>query len=442
MKPIIRVANISKKYRIGARRAAQMTLREAVVGAISSPLRALNRPVKSRPDDEAVWALRQVSFDVQPGEVLGVIGRNGAGKSTLLKILSRITKPTVGRVELYGRVSSLLEVGTGFHLELTGRENIFLNGAILGMKSEDIKRRFDSIVDFAEVERFIDTPVKHYSSGMHMRLAFAVAAHLEPEILLVDEVLAVGDLQFQKKCLGKMGSAATEGRTILFVSHNLAAVSNLCKRGLVLERGVVAYAGTQSEAIAHYLTSCQRAAGSLRDRTDRVGNGQIRVVGMEMKDTEGRAIDVATSGQDVDICLHYESSSAFHSSRVIAGICVKTLFDVPVFLQHNRLTGEEWGQVPAQGSFICRVPRLPLPPAAYRITYSLIHDGEYLDAMEDAYELTITDGDFFGSGEVPPATHGCCLVDAQWRLETRATPYRELQEFETNASRSALGSHT
>lgn len=440
MKPILTVENISKKYRLGARGLSQTTLREVVTGALSSPLSTLNRPVNSKRDDQMLWALHDVSFEVKPGEVVGVIGRNGAGKSTLLKILSRITKPTVGRVKLYGRVSSLLEVGTGFHLELTGRENIFLNGAILGMKRDDIKRRFDSIVAFAEVERFIDTPVKHYSSGMHMRLAFAVAAHLEPEILLVDEVLAVGDFQFQKKCLGKMESAATEGRTILFVSHNLAAVSNLCKRGLVLERGVLAFAGTQSEAIAHYLSSGQSETVSLNNRTDRVGTGQVRVVAIEIKDVKGGALDVAASGQDVEICLHYESLTEFQSARIIAGIIVKTNFDVPVFLQHNRLTGEEWGPLPAHGTFICRIPRLPLPPAAYRITYSLIRDGEYLDAMEDAYELTVTDGDFFGSGEVPPATHGCCLVDAQWRLESAATPYRNLETSDSNASRSASGS--
>lgn len=443
MKPIISVENISKRYRLGAR-AAQTTLREAVAGAVSSPFRAFKRPANATRNSKILWALRDVSFEVQPGEVVGIIGRNGAGKSTLLKILSRITLPTGGRAELSGRVSSLLEVGTGFHFELTGRENIFLNGAILGMKRGDIKSRFDSIVEFAEVERFIDTPVKHYSSGMHMRLAFAVAAHLEPEILLVDEVLAVGDVQFQKKCLGKMSSAASEGRTILFVSHNLAAVSNLCRRGLVLEQGAIAYIGTQSEAIEHYLTSCQSDAGSLCDRVDRIGSGQMRVVGVEIKDTQGRALDIVTSGQDVDICLHYESSPAFQSSRVIAGICVKTLFDAPVFLQHNRLTGDEWGSLPERGSFICRVPRLPLPPAAYRITYSLMRDGEYLDAMEDAYELTVTDGDFFGSGEVPPATHGCCLVDAQWRverhLEAKVISDSDLEESESSAEQSAIGS--
>jgi lipopolysaccharide transport system ATP-binding protein len=421
MNPIIRVERVSKKYRLGASRAAQMTLREAIMGAARSPIRALRRRGESARGDETLWALRDVSFEVQPGEVVGVIGRNGAGKSTLLKILSRITEPTSGRAELYGRASSLLEVGTGFHPELSGRENVFLNGAILGMRRGEIRRRFDDIVAFAEVERFIDTPVKHYSSGMHMRLAFAVAAHLEPEILIVDEVLAVGDAQFQKRCLGKMGSAAQEGRTVLFVSHNMAAVSNLCRRGIVLEQGRVAYAGTQTEAVARYLTSCGAQGRSLRDRVDRVGSGEVRVVAVEVRDNEGRALDVAASGQDVEIYLRYEAAHGFQSSKVIVGLCVKTQFDVPVFLQHNRLTREEWASLPARGAFVCRIPRLPLPPSAYRITYSLMLNGEYLDAMEDAYELTVTDGDFFGSGEVPPATHGCCLVDASWRLEEESS---------------------
>jgi lipopolysaccharide transport system ATP-binding protein len=233
----------------------------------------------------------------------------------------------------------------------------------------------------------------------------------------VDEVLAVGDAQFQKKCLGKMGSVAKEGRTVLFVSHNMAAVSNLCRRGLVLEGGRVAYSGTQTEAVARYLTNCRAREHSLRERSDRVGSGEVRVVSMEVKDSAGRTLDVAASGQDVDICLRYEASQGFDSEKVIAGICVKTQFDAPVFLQHNRLTRDEWGPLPPRGTFVCRVPRLPLPPDAYRITYSLMLNGEYLDAMADAYELTVTGGDFFGSGEVPPATHGCCLVDASWRLE-------------------------
>jgi lipopolysaccharide transport system ATP-binding protein len=440
MKPIIRVENISKKYRLGARSAAATTLRESVAGVLRAPLVSLKRRGGASRHDETLWALRDVSFEVHPGEIVGVIGRNGAGKSTLLKILSRITEPTGGRAELYGRASSLLEVGTGFHPELSGRENIFLNGAILGMKRGDIKRRFDSIVAFAEVERFIDTPVKHYSSGMHMRLAFAVAAHLEPEILIVDEVLAVGDAQFQKKCLSRMGAVAEEGRTVLFVSHNMAAVSHLCRRGLVLEQGHVAYAGTQAEAVAHYLTNCRKEPGSLRERADRAGSGQIQVVALEVKDIHGRALDVAASGQDVDIYLHYESSPGFQSSNMIAGLCVKTQFDTPVFLQHNRLTRDDWGPLPPRGAFVCRVPRLPLPPSAYRITYSLMSNGEYLDALEDAYELNVIDGDFFGSGEVPPATHGCCLVDARWRLEAEASPDEESEV--AKACETAAGSQT
>ena len=205
---------------------------------------------------------------------------------------------------------------------------------------------------------------------------------------------------------------------MLFVSHNMAAISNLCGHGIVLEGGRVACVGTQAEAVARYLTSCRKEPGSLRERTDRAGSGEVRVVAVEVRDAQGRALDVAASGQDVDIRLRYESSPGFESSKVIAGICVKTQFDTPVFLQHNRLTRDEWETLPARGAFVCRIPRLPLPPSSYRITYSLMLDGEYLDAMEDAHELTVTDGDFFGSGEVPPATHGCCLVDARWRLET------------------------
>src|SRR6185436_19287237 len=228
MKPIIRVENLSKQYTIGAKTEPYATLRESIVRAARKPIDMVRRNGKA--ENTKFWALKDVNFDVMPGEVVGIIGRNGAGKSTLLKVLSRITEPTTGRVELYGRVGSLLEVGTGFHPELTGRENIFMNGAILGMRRRDIARQFDPIVEFAEVEKFIDTPVKRYSSGMYVRLAFAVAAHLEPEILVIDEVLAVGDAAFQKKCLGRMRDVASTGRTVIFVSHNMAAVSSLCTK--------------------------------------------------------------------------------------------------------------------------------------------------------------------------------------------------------------------
>lgn len=249
--PAISVQRLSKRYRIG-KRAAYHTLREALANAVRAPLRLLRQ---TREEQAHIWALQEVSFDVRPGEALGIIGRNGAGKSTLLKVLSRITAPTQGVVDLYGRVGSLLEVGTGFHHELTGRENIYLNGAILGMHKAEIERKFDEMVSFAEVEKFIDTPVKFYSSGMYMRLAFSVAAHLEPEILLVDEVLAVGDTSFQKKCLGKMGDITGQGRTVLFVSHQMNAIQELCSECIWLEQGRLVQRGAPSEVVASYLGS-------------------------------------------------------------------------------------------------------------------------------------------------------------------------------------------
>ena len=244
----IRVSNLSKQYNIGHRDKNQ-TLREALVSTLRSP--KMLRKSNAIPEVDTFWALHDISFEVKQGEAVGIIGRNGAGKSTLLKIISRITKPTRGRVDIFGRVGSLLEVGTGFHTELTGRENIYLNGAVLGMKRREIDRRFDEIVEFSEIERFLDTPVKHYSSGMYMRLAFAVAAHLEPEILIVDEVLAVGDVEFQKKCLGKMGDVTKEGRTVLFVSHNLDAVERLCRSCLLLEKGQIKLYSDSVSTVTH-----------------------------------------------------------------------------------------------------------------------------------------------------------------------------------------------
>lgn len=251
MRPIVSVRDLSKRYFVGRRRNINPTLREALAGAVRSPLlRFYNNHRRSA--TEALWALKDVTFDVAPGEVVGVIGRNGAGKSTLLKILSRITKPSAGEVDIYGRVGSLLEVGTGFHPDLTGRENVYLNGTILGMKRQETRRKFDEIVAFAGVERFLDTPVKHYSTGMYLRLAFAVAAHLEPEILLLDEVIAVGDVSFQRKCYEKMREVSTQGRTVFFVSHNMATVERLCKRALYIRAGRLAEDGERACVIAKY----------------------------------------------------------------------------------------------------------------------------------------------------------------------------------------------
>ncbi|MBI4525295.1 MAG: ABC transporter ATP-binding protein [Deltaproteobacteria bacterium] len=377
---------------------------------------------------DELWALRGVSFEVNHGEVVGIIGRNGAGKSTLLKILSRITKPSEGYADINGRVGSLLEVGTGFHPELTGRENIYLNGAILGMKKAEIQRKFDEIVAFAEVEKFIDTPVKHYSSGMYVRLAFAVAAHLEPEILLVDEVLAVGDAAFQKKCLGKMGDVAKEGRTVLFVSHNMGSVQNLCQRGVLLECGRIIYSGAQTKAIAQYLSGPMSDRSSLRERLGRRGTGEVRVVDIQIKGCDGNVLNSTVSGQDVDVYLYFEAVPDFRKHNITVGLSIKTQEGISVFLQDTRLTNDRFESLPPSGAFVCRLPRLPLPASTYRLGYtvlafggvfsdSMTDAGHFLDEMADAFDLTVVGGDFFGSGVVPPISDGVCLVRGQWRLE-------------------------
>ncbi|MDQ5846688.1 MAG: polysaccharide ABC transporter ATP-binding protein, partial [Acidobacteriota bacterium] len=301
MKPLIKVDSLSKLYQIGAREAPYQTFREAITQTVRAPLNAMRRSRNGR--DNSIWALDNVSFDVQAGEVVGIIGRNGAGKSTLLKILSRITEPTAGRVELWGRVGSLLEVGTGFHPELTGRENIFLNGAILGMKRAEIERKFDEIVAFAEVERFIDTPVKRYSSGMFLRLAFAVAAHLEPEILVVDEVLAVGDASFQKKCLGKMSDVAKAGRTVLFVSHNMGAIQGLCERALWLAGGKLVGQGEANQVVAEYMEMVGQ------DIDVQAGNASaaLSIRKVNLRNEKGELTSNFSFGSSMAVEIHYDA---------------------------------------------------------------------------------------------------------------------------------------
>lgn len=285
--PIVSVQNLSKRYRIGAVRAQYATLRESLTGALRAPF--VRRAAET---ESTLWALDDVSFSVTEGEVVGIIGSNGAGKSTLLKVLSRITEPTRGRVELRGRVGSLLEVGTGFHPELTGRDNIYLNGAILGMQRAEVRRKFDEIVAFAEVEKFIDTPVKFYSSGMYLRLAFAVAAHLEPEILIVDEVLAVGDVQFQKKCLGKIGEVAGRGRTVLFVSHNMPAVLSLCSRAILLQRGGLVADGVPDTVVSGYLKQASEALAEQvwDDQATAPGNESVRLHRARLRGLDTEAV--------------------------------------------------------------------------------------------------------------------------------------------------------
>jgi lipopolysaccharide transport system ATP-binding protein len=306
MKPIIKVEGLGKRYRIGAQQSPYGSLRETLAGAVRAPLRLWQR--NRRAATPTFWAVKDVSFEVQPGEVVGIIGRNGAGKSTLLKLLSRITEPTTGRIELYGRVGSLLEVGTGFHPELSGRENIYLNGAILGMARTEIARKFDEIVAFAEMAKFIDTPVKHYSSGMYLRLAFAVAAHLEPEILIVDEVLAVGDVRFQRKCLDKMQDVSQQGRTVLFVSHNMPAVSRLCQRAILLNEGEVMQDGPAPRVVSTYLGAGLETTG-LREWPDverAPGDDVVKLRAVRVRSDDSGVTDVVDVQKPFMIEIEYD----------------------------------------------------------------------------------------------------------------------------------------
>jgi len=305
MKPIIKVENLSKQYTIGGAAERYSTFRESLVKTVKAPFNALRNG--RRNGNEQFWALKDINFEVTPGEVVGIIGRNGAGKSTLLKILSRITEPTTGKVDLYGRVGSLLEVGTGFHPELTGRENIYLNGAILGMKHDEISKKFDEIVDFAEIEEFLDTPVKRYSSGMYMRLAFGVAAHLEPEVLMVDEVLAVGDAQFQKKCLKKMKDVGEHGRTVLFVSHDMQAMSRLCGRVIWLSSGNVMEDGATETVIGSYLLEqATRGAERTWDADSAPGNETARLRSVRVRNRSGETVSTVNITDPVAIEMTYD----------------------------------------------------------------------------------------------------------------------------------------
>ena len=420
---IIRAEALGKKYVLGQNgdSGPYRTFRETMGDQFRSALRMVRggrdaSNAKAAPVDE-FWALRGVNFEVHRGEVVGVIGRNGAGKSTLLKVLSRITEPTTGRIALRGRVASLLEVGTGFHPELTGRENIFLNGAILGMHRSEIKRKFDEIVDFAEVAKFLDTPVKRYSSGMYVRLAFAVAAHLEPEILIIDEVLAVGDTEFQKKCLGKMQQVAEgEGRTVLFVSHNMGAVGTLCKRVIGLAGGRVVYDGNTNDGITKYLQG-DRPPESFysRDPADRKRSIHVREI--ELCGEDGQRRDAVHNGEALIVRMRYHADVQ-PGNGVSPSIGVATASGIRVFQHHSKLDKQQFHHLPADGTFVCRIPRLPLPASVYRLSVALVSDEQVVDEVESAIEFSVLDGTYYPSGESTPASHGLTLVDGEWNLET------------------------
>jgi lipopolysaccharide transport system ATP-binding protein len=406
----IRASGLSKRYSLGQMVSGYDMLRDVLVDRV-------RRRAGTRAPTKEFWALQDIDLEVERGETFGIIGHNGAGKSTLLKILSRITPPTRGEADLVGRVGALLEVGTGFHPELTGRENVYLNGAILSMSRAEITRKFDEIVEFADVGQFIDTPVKRYSSGMQLRLAFAVAAHLEPEILIIDEVLSVGDLAFQQKSLGRMETVAREGRTVLFVSHNLTAVSKLCSRSMLLEGGRQIAIGDSNEVIADYVRSVGTAAGTpLIDRDDRRGSGELRFTEISFE-SDGRPTDSPTTGAPLEILLRYRTRDGRPLRNVSFGVLVLTHLNELMLHLSSPVSGAVLDEIPVDGVARCLIPRCPLPAGQYRMHIWAETANQPIDWIEFACELTIIQGDFFGSGKAPPPTHRAVLVDHGWTVE-------------------------
>jgi lipopolysaccharide transport system ATP-binding protein len=411
MSSVITIENLSKKYIIGHQKQERYTaLRDVLANGARRLTQKLCHPFavpENDPTHEEFWALKDVSFDVKQGDRVGIIGRNGAGKSTLLKILSRITEPTSGRVSIKGRVASLLEVGTGFHPELTGRENIFMNGAILGMSKAEIKSKFDEIVAFSEVERFLDTPVKRYSSGMYVRLAFAVAAHLEPEILIVDEVLAVGDAQFQKKCLGKMEDVAhRSGRTILFVSHSMAAIENLCNRCILLSKGQLAAQGETGMVLREYAQTSQ-SSQTIGDRTDRGGDGKIRLTSFLMRAMDGQVVSSVQTGKTVLFEFEINNAEKNDLTGVLVAFGISNLSGVRLAHFNSDLCGHPISSIPPGVSRIAlSLPAIPLVAGRYTITTFVSVKGVIADWVQDAVAIDIDDGDFFGSGRSYSAAEG------------------------------------
>jgi lipopolysaccharide transport system ATP-binding protein len=428
--PVISVEKLSKAYRIGVKDEVPDTLVGAARSLARAPLanlRRLQRLDTTGSDGDAedtLWALRDVSFEIQEGEVVGVIGRNGAGKSTLLKILSRITEPTSGRAIIRGRVSSLLEVGTGFHPELTGRENIYMNGTILGMRKKEIDRKFDQIVDFSGVEKFLDTPVKRYSSGMSVRLAFAVAAHLEPEILIIDEVLAVGDAEFQKKCLGKMQDVASSGRTVLFVSHNLAAVEALCHSAVLLEYGQLVHQGQSRTTIRRYLnsTGCTSTASVLcNDHPNRRSGMRSVIKQISLRNSEGLPCFEIPCGAGLTIELDADLPDEY--SKTNFDIVCEDSLGASLFVIGTQFSS--CGAVNQEGRIrlVCQVPSVPLAPDTYFLTVRAKPlSSKSIDVLDRVVSFTVVSADFFGNGVQPVSHRGRILLRSNWRVLDCASP--------------------
>ena len=410
----IRVRDVGKQFRIG-QSVSYRTVRESMMTMLATPLRLLGVGDGRAESQDTIWALRQVNFEIKRGDVVGLIGRNGAGKSTLLKILSRITEPTEGELEIHGRVGCLLEVGTGFHPELTGRENIFLNGAILGMTRREIRSRFDQITEFAEIDRFLDTPVKRYSSGMRVRLGFSVAAPLQPEILIVDEVLAVGDVAFQKKCLDKMNSIANSGRTVVFVSHSMAAVENLCRRAIVLDAGRVVADTDVEQGVQMYLRSLSPAGGSDDLSTAPRQAGFVPVIhGVDVVNDQGEKIHAIQTNDPCTFLIHYRLQD--RQSALAFGLHFENHTGMQLFRLGSWTQDGPWTNVPAVGTVACRIDRVPLLPGNYFVTPFCGTGEQRIDEINRAVELQVVEGNIYRTGMMTGNKRFLISVDAGWQM--------------------------
>ncbi|HEY4077866.1 MAG TPA: ABC transporter ATP-binding protein [Rhizomicrobium sp.] len=415
---VVSVRGLSKSYTIEHKAREAGTAAEALVRFLANPFRSATK--------EEVWSLRDVSFDIRKGEIVGVIGRNGAGKSTLLKVLSRITEPTRGEARIAGRVGSLIEVGTGFQPELTGRENIFLNGAILGMRKTEIARRFDQIVDFSGVEKYLDTPVKRYSSGMYVRLAFAVAAHLDTDILFVDEVLSVGDTEFQNKCLGRLSDVAEEGRTVMFVGHNMATLESLCTHGILLDKGRMLHAGPLKETISEYQRMIRPdhvpEAGVEAGPID-YGSRYEHVRGADMVDTSGRSTRRISVGEKLTVQVTLDLPQALDGAVFVVwvdnsfGQCILTLKTPRTGAAANRLHG--------RCELTCEVDSIPLMPGEYMLNFGLWKGAGYIDLVDGNITFVVQNQDAFGDGWGAHST-GVCVAPSRWQVRNRAQQNAEV----------------
>lgn len=412
--PIIKIEGLSKKYLLNKNAAPK---RDTLYGNVLQGVKNIKN-IAAKKETEQFWALKDVSFEIEQGDRVGIIGRNGAGKSTLLKILSRITPPTKGRIEITGRLASLLEVGTGFHGDLTGRENIYLNGSILGMSKHEISAKFDEIVAFAEVEQFLDTPVKRYSSGMYVRLAFAVAAHLEPEILIVDEVLAVGDAAFQKKCIGKMKDVSSSGRTILFVSHHMASIQSLCNKAIVLKNGTVDFPLSTTElSLKHYLKEVvAQTKMQIADRKDREGEGQFRFKNIILKDKDGAVLNAAQTGSDLIIEFEFDLKND-NLSNIGISLTIYNDEGKDLFTLANHIANEPFSMIKKNNVIQCKVKKLPLTSGTYLCNIIAYKDSVIQDYVQEAFSLEVEEGDYYGTGKVVPTKQYSFLVENEWQIK-------------------------